>query len=126
MTYDPTNVPRPQSVEDYIDAYKANLDEARYELQAAAQRVQVLRDQGLIADVPDPDTRELRRVCKGETAKKAWGVFVRWSSDVEHWRARLREASADGFELPRPFKQEPRERTAEDVARELEEWRAAQ
>jgi hypothetical protein len=78
------------SLAPFIESYKANLDEATVKLRAAAARVENLRAAELIYRDDEGITR-----CKGVEAGRAYGDFVRWNSDWEHWRDRVRQAHRD-------------------------------
>lgn len=86
-----SGVPMPQTAAEYAACYRVNLAEARGKLHAALEAVRRLRATGDISD--DPEEFTVR--CNGEVAAKAWGAFVRWNSDTEHWSMRLAEAEAE-------------------------------
>lgn len=85
-------VPAPST--NFATADHANLVEAKDNLQRAMSRVRVLMDQGRITQDPNAKDGERAWLCDGVAAKKAWGEYIRWSSDVDHWARRLAESNA--------------------------------
>jgi hypothetical protein len=92
-------VPAPTT--NFATADHANLVEAKDNLQRAMARVRVLMDMGKITQ--DPNTKDGEGVvvwlCEGLPAKKAWGEYIRWSSDVDHWARRLADSKAQAVDV---------------------------
>lgn len=92
-------VPAPTA--NFATADHANLVEAKDNLQRARSRVRVLMDMGKITQDPNAKDGDEGRVwlCEGVAAKKAWGEYIRWSSDVDHWARRLAESKAQSVDV---------------------------
>ena len=98
------DIPMPKTPADYAECYRANLAEARDRLRFAVRAVKLLRQAGDI--YTDAETHTTR--CKGTEAEKAWGDFVRWNSDAEHWGRLLAESQAEARKHLKAIAPDPR------------------
>lgn len=104
-------VPAPNT--NFATADHANLVEAKDHLQRARSRVSALMDQGQITQDPNAKDGERVWLCEGMAAKKAWGDYIRWSSDVDHWSRRLAESRAQTVDADAVHREAAAARAAE-------------
>lgn len=118
MNVNVADIPRPVTWTDYAACYKANVEEARRELEKAQARYRQFRDAGQIAAKPEGGW-----TVQGPTAASVVGDMVRWRSDLDHWSARYLEAKREERAAARPDprlppEHDPADSDAEDFAAE--------
>lgn len=102
MIFDPEKIPRPVTEADYAACYRANLEEARGNLERAQERFRALVRAGTITE--NADDRKLGKWRFADAnAAKAYGDVVRWQSDLNHWHTRMTQAErAAAMQAPDP------------------------